>query len=172
MHSYSHLVSLCPKPTVPTNPRLLLITAYRTSWWARTRHVHNVLLDGNCMFWTISHQFYGSDEHSSQKHAAQGMATPICTVVTAKTRHLDPLLFLVFFINDLNSSMSLFADDAKCSLQISRQSDCLLQYDLDVLAVWSKHWNLFFNESKCSLWSPCVLIFTCLFNQQLWDTKW
>ena len=24
-------------------------------------------------------------------------------------------------------------------------------HDLDVLAVWSKHWNLFFNESKCSL---------------------
>ena len=60
-------------------------------------------------------------------------------------------------INDLpdcvlNSTMLLFADDAKCSLPISRQSDCLLlQHDLDVLKGWSKHWNLFFNESKCSL---------------------
>ena len=55
----------------------------------------------------------------------------------------------------LNSTMLLFADDAKCSLPISSQSDCsLLQNhlnDLDVLTVWSKHWNLFFNESKCSL---------------------
>ena len=67
---------------------------------------------------------------------------------------LGPLLFLVF-INDLpdcvlNSTISLSADDAKCSLPISKQSDCL-QNDLDVLAVWSKHWNLFLNESKCSL---------------------
>ena len=45
-----------------------------------------------------------------------------------------------------------FADDAKCSLPISSQSDCsLLQNDLDVVTVWSKHWNLFFYESKCSL---------------------
>ena len=62
---------------------------------------------------------------------------------------LGTQLFLVF-INDLpdcvlNSTMLLFADDAKCSLTISSQSDCsLLHYDLDVLTVWSKHWNLFF----------------------------
>ena len=68
---------------------------------------------------------------------------------------LGPLLFLVF-INDLtdcvlNSTMLLFADDIKCSLPFSGQMDCfLLQNDLDVLSVWSKHWNLFFNESKCS----------------------
>ena len=65
---------------------------------------------------------------------------------------LSPLLFFVF-INDLldcvlNSTMLFFADDAKCSLPISSQSDCsLLQNDLDVLTVWSKYWNLFFNES-------------------------
>ena len=29
--------------------------------------------------------------HSSQKHAAQRMVTTIHTVVTAKTRHLDPV---------------------------------------------------------------------------------
>ena len=69
---------------------------------------------------------------------------------------LGPLLFLVF-INDLpdcvlNSTMLHFADDAKCSLPISSHSNSsLLQNDLDVLTVWSKHWNLFFNESKCSL---------------------
>lgn len=52
---------------------------------------------------------------------------------------LGPLLFLAF-INDLpdsvlNSTILLFADNAKCSFPISRQSDRLLQYDL---AVWSK----------------------------------
>ena len=69
---------------------------------------------------------------------------------------LGPLLFLVFIIDlpdcVLNSTMLLFVDDAKCSLPISSQSDCsLLQNDLDVLTVWSKHWNLFFYESKCPL---------------------
>ena len=69
---------------------------------------------------------------------------------------LGPLLFLVF-INDLpdyvlNSTMLPFADDVKCSLSNSSQMDwSLLQNDLDVLSVWSKHWNLFFNESKCSV---------------------
>ena len=31
----------------------------------------------------------------------------------------------------------------------------LLQNDLDGISVWSKQWNLFFNESKCALISFC-----------------
>ena len=73
---------------------------------------------------------------------------------------LGPLLFLVY-INDLpdcvsNSSLLLFADDTKCSKSIINLTDAsLLQNDLDGISVWSKQWNLFFNESKCALISFC-----------------
>ena len=65
---------------------------------------------------------------------------------------LGPLLFLVF-INDLpdcvlNSSMSLFADDAKCSLPISRQCDCLLLFSMILM-----FWQCGQNTGTCSLMS-------------------
>ena len=73
---------------------------------------------------------------------------------------LGPLLFLIF-INDLPSALSsslvlLFADDAKCFMSVSSQSDCLLlQNDLSRLVEWSSTWSLFLNEDKC-----CTVHFT------------
>ncbi len=67
---------------------------------------------------------------------------------------LGPLLFLVY-INDLpdcvrSAKIHLFADDTKCSHQISSPSDInLLQADLDRLHQWSVKWSLSFNELKC-----------------------
>ena len=71
-----------------------------------------------------------------------------------------PLLFLIF-INDLPSALSsslvlLFADNAKCFMSVSSQSDCLLlQNDLSRLVEWSSTWSLFLNEDKC-----CTVHFT------------
>ena len=73
---------------------------------------------------------------------------------------LGPLLFLIY-INDLpdklsESSLLLFAHDAKCFMPISSTADCdSLQSDLSSLADWSSEWKLSFNELKC-----CVLHFT------------
>ena len=67
---------------------------------------------------------------------------------------LGPLLFLIY-INDLpdkrsESSLLLFADDAKCFMPISSTADCAsLQSDLSSLADWSSEWKLYFNELKC-----------------------
>ena len=61
---------------------------------------------------------------------------------------LGPLLFLVFYINDLTEVSifsKIFADDTKCYHSISGVSDCqLLQEDLFLLSMWSQKWNLYF----------------------------
>ena len=69
---------------------------------------------------------------------------------------LGPLLF-VLYINDLpsvdkNTKVALFADDAKCFLNIDSLGDCqLLQNDLNALVDWSSTWELNFHPSKCQV---------------------
>ena len=69
---------------------------------------------------------------------------------------LGPLLF-VLYINDLpsvakNTKVALFADDAKCYLNIESLGDCqLLQNDLNALVDWSSTWELNFHPSKCQV---------------------
>ena len=67
---------------------------------------------------------------------------------------LGPVLFLIY-INDivlnLDSSIKLFADDAKLYRALRDSSDVLaLQNDLNKLEAWSQKWLLKFNETKCS----------------------
>ena len=82
---------------------------------------------------------------------------------------LGPRLFLIF-VNDLPASVSssvilLFADNTKCAYQIIRLPDCLsLQLDLNQLTLWSKDWNLHFNEDKCVLMRFCSRREPLLFN--------
>ena len=68
---------------------------------------------------------------------------------------LGPTLF-VLFINDLpqvvESRVALFADDAKVFREIQSDEDRKkLQQDIDELLIWSKKWQLPFNESKCKV---------------------
>ena len=68
---------------------------------------------------------------------------------------LGPTLF-VLFINDLpqvvESRVALFADDTKVFREIQSDGDReKLQQDIDELLIWSKKWQLPFNESKCKV---------------------
>ena len=68
---------------------------------------------------------------------------------------LGPTLF-VLFINDLprvvESRVALFADDTKVFREIQSDEDReKLQQDIDELLIWSKKWQLPFNESKCKV---------------------
>ena len=52
------------------------------------------------------------------------------------------------------SSIALFADDAKCHKQIRTINDCvLLHNDLINLYEWSITWKMTFNASKCKVLS-------------------
>ena len=66
---------------------------------------------------------------------------------------LDPVLFLIF-INDLldniRSSVRLFADDCVLYRNIHSLQDCLaLQEDLTSLGQWEADWQMKFNVAKC-----------------------
>ena len=62
------------------------------------------------------------------------------------------------FINDMplsvsdDTTLALFADDAKCLYTIRSVSDCAqLQSDIDTLVEWRHIWKMSFNFKKCSL---------------------
>ena len=68
---------------------------------------------------------------------------------------LGPILFIIF-INDLpdniKSSLKIFADDTKLFKVVAGIHDKNeLQQDLNLLAKWSKKWQLPFNETKCKI---------------------
>ncbi len=65
---------------------------------------------------------------------------------------LGPLLFLIY-INDMPELVhhycKLFADDTKLLAVIKNAADLeFLQDDLDKLVLWSKKWQMLFNEEK------------------------
>ena len=74
-HTYNRLVRfsngnpiLPPSVTVPTAlvPTSTPHQCLQSLLMSQNRHVHNVLLDGNCMFWALSCQLCGSDKHHIQ----------------------------------------------------------------------------------------------------------
>ncbi len=70
---------------------------------------------------------------------------------------LGPLLFLTY-INDisceLTSTIRLFADDALLYRPIStREDSAMLQRDINILADWTRTWQMSFNAKKCHVLS-------------------
>ena len=69
---------------------------------------------------------------------------------------LGPLLFIIY-INDLidvcqNSTLFLYADDAKIYRLVTENNDCLeLQNDLNNFNTWAINWQLKLNASKCNI---------------------
>ena len=73
---------------------------------------------------------------------------------------LGPLMFLLY-INDLpkvveNSSIAMYADDAKIFIESKSINDCLkLQNDIDAVSHWCKVNQMNFNVSKCKVLTVC-----------------
>ena len=76
-HTYNRLVQykfsngtpiLPPSVTVPTAlvPTPTPHQCLQSFLMSQNHHMHNVLLDGNCTFWALSRQLYGSDKHHIQ----------------------------------------------------------------------------------------------------------
>ena len=68
---------------------------------------------------------------------------------------LGPLLFIIY-INDisanLDSKISLFADDCAIYREVSDLSDCsVLQHDLNTISSWTNKWQLKLNTDKCKV---------------------
>ena len=68
---------------------------------------------------------------------------------------LGPLLFILYIndiVNNISSTIRLFADDCLLYRLIDMERDAVaLQNDLDTLTGWSYEWQMKFNPSKCSL---------------------
>ncbi len=66
---------------------------------------------------------------------------------------LDPVLFVIFINdmpNNINSFLSLFADDAKLYARSSTSEQrSIIQDDLSKLQSWLDTWQLHFNKAKC-----------------------
>ena len=68
---------------------------------------------------------------------------------------LGPALFLIYFINDLDDSITSnvlkFADDTKVFIKVNTAGDKQhLQNDLDILVKWSEKWQMLFNFGMCN----------------------
>ena len=107
-------------------------------------------VDGNVLGWIKSflanrfHRVCIRKEHSDWLPVLSGV--PQGSV-------LGPVLFLVYIndlVNNLESTASLFADDAKIYRVLKTDEDPeVLQRDLQRLEDWSNSWLLTFNTSKC-----------------------
>ena len=68
---------------------------------------------------------------------------------------LAPVMFLVYIndmVEEVDSYISLFADDAKLLKRVENNTDCeMLQNDLNKIYEWSKRWEMEFNANKCKV---------------------
>ena len=92
-----------------------------------------------------------------QRVLLRGQASEWAHVISGVSQGsvLGPVLFLVYIndiVSNIDSTIKLFADDAKMYRTIKTQEDSytLLQ-DLKTLEEWSKKWLLQFNSSKCKI---------------------
>ena len=106
---------------------------------------------------SLHHWFSDYLTTRSQRVLVDGAFSPWSHVLSGVPQGslLGPFLFLLY-VNDLpdvvspDTSIALFADDAKCSRPISGLVDHQgLQQDLNSLYDWSGVWGLSFNHKKC-----------------------
>ena len=137
--------------------------------------IHAAVLDFAKAFYKVPHrrllkklQHYGiqgsllnwSESFLTQRFQSvfcEGQASSQCPVTSGVPQGtlLGPLLFLLY-INDLpdnvQSSVSLFADDALLYGIVASDADCdLLHSGLRRLESWQYHWQMEFNPSKCKI---------------------
>ncbi len=83
---------------------------------------------------------------SDEVHVASGV--PQGTVLG----HLLFLLYINDFVQGLNSTIKLFADDCILLRQINTEIDSItLQQDVDTVVQWSEKWQMSFNPHTCSV---------------------
>ena len=78
-----------------------------------------------------------------------------CGLWSSSGYSVGPLLFILYIndiVNNISSTIRLFADDCLLYRLIDTERDAVaLQNDLDTLTGWSYEWQMKFNPSKCSL---------------------
>ena len=95
--------------------------------------------------------------HRSQRVIIEGCYSSSCEVTSGVPQGsvLGPSLFLIFIndlINNIQSTIRLFADDCLIYRPICSSIDHeVLQQDLDTLTSWAETWQMQFNVNKCSI---------------------
>merc|ERR1712035_231476 len=68
---------------------------------------------------------------------------------------LAPVMFLIYIndmVDEVDSYISLFGDDAKFLKRVENNTDCEMPHkDLDKIYEWRKRWEMEFNANKCKV---------------------
>ena len=93
----------------------------------------------------------------SQQVMVEGSYSTPCSVKSGvlQSSVLGPTLFLIYIndlVNDIQSTVWLFADDCLIYRPILTPADHqILQEDLQKLSSWAEKWKMKFNISKCCI---------------------
>ena len=100
-------------------------------------------------------EYYGIRGSTNKQVVLDGQASDPVPVLSGVPQGsvLGPVLFLIFItdlLDNIKSSVRLFADDCVLYRNIHSLQDCLtLQEDLTSLGQWEADWQMKFNAAKC-----------------------